>query len=90
MRLYWMEVKNGLNLVVETDDGDHVRVGGVRTLKSGIQAIAETQGYDPGRAARGLPNVEEAKAFVESFQPWRDFFVEPLSLEEQVVRADGP
>ena len=86
MELYWREVRRGLNLVVRTPDGEEVRVGGVRETKRGIQAIAETQGYEPGRAANDLPSVEEAKRFVESFQPWQDFFIEPLELDP-VVRA---
>ena len=83
MELYWREVKNGMNLVV--DDGEsEQRVGGIRVLKSGIQAIAETRGYDPGRAERDLPSVEVAREFVEHFEPWREFFAETLEVEADV------
>lgn len=87
MELFWRETKKGLNLVVRTDGGEEFRVGGVRQMKRGIQAMAETQGYDPGRADSGFPNVEEAKRFVESFEPWRDFFMEPLELQGAVRPA---
>jgi hypothetical protein len=83
MELYWREVNNGLNLVVHDGEGEH-RVGGIRVLKKGIQAIAETRGYDPGRAQRDLPSVEVAREFVEHFQPWREFFAEALEVEADV------
>ena len=84
MELYWREVRRGQNLVVLTDDGEEFQVGGVRETRRGIQAIANTQGYDPGRAASDMSSVEEGKQFVESFQPWRDFFAEPLELDSVV------
>lgn len=83
MELFWRETRNGFNLVVKDGD-EESRVGGVRVMKSGIQAIAETRGYEPGRAARDLPSVEEAREFVESFQPWREFFGEPLEVEPEI------
>ena len=83
MELFWRETKNGFNLVVKDGD-EETRVGGVRAMKSGIQAIAETRGYDPGRAERDLPSVEVAREFVESHQPWREFFGEPLEVEAEI------
>ncbi|NQW17965.1 MAG: hypothetical protein HQ478_10825 [Chloroflexi bacterium] len=83
MELYWRELKNGFNLVVNDGEGEH-KVGGVRVLKKGIQAIAETRGYDPGRAERDLPSVEVAREFVEQFEPWREFFPEPLEVESEI------
>ena len=37
-------------------------------------------GYDPGRAQKGFLTMEDAKEFVESFQPW-DIFVGSLEVE---------
>ena len=45
-------------------------LGAVRETKRGFDAFATTTGYDPGRATKGLASMEEAKAFVESFEPW--------------------
>lgn len=84
MELYWRELKRGLNLVVLTDEGEEFMVGGVRNRKRGIQAMANTRGYDPGRAADDFESIDQAKEFVESFQPWRDFFAEPLELDPAV------
>ena len=90
MRLYWKEARKGLDLVVLTDDGTELSVGGVRDMKRGIEAIAKTMGYDPGRATKGLASMEDGIAFVEQFQPWRDFFPgEELSVEPDIVKAEG-
>ena len=32
--------------------------------------MAKAQGYDPGRAVKGLTTIEEGKEFVEQFKPW--------------------
>ena len=86
MRLYWKEKKRGFDLIVENDEGETVSVGGVRNTKRGIEAMAKTTGYDPGRAVKGLESVEEGRTFVENFEPWREFFPgEPLSLESDIV-----
>jgi hypothetical protein len=50
MRLYWKQKKKGIDLIVENDEGDTFSVGGVRDTKRGIEALAKTTGYDPGRA----------------------------------------
>jgi hypothetical protein len=86
MRLYWKEKKRGFDLIVENEDGDSFSVGGVRNTKRGIEALAKTTGYDPGRAIKGIGSVEEGRTFVEQFEPWREFFPgTPLSLEPDIV-----
>jgi hypothetical protein len=80
MELYWKEMKKGLDLVVKDDEDDEHVVGGVRLTKKGIEAMARTQGYDPGRAIKGLPTIEEGKTFVEQFKPWIDFFGVDLDI----------
>lgn len=90
MRLYWKTTKRGMDLVVLDDSGQELSVGGVRETKRGVEAIAKTMGYDPGRATKGLSSVEEGRAFVEQFEPWRDFFPgEPLEVEADVVKTEG-
>ncbi len=70
MRVFWREHKIGQRLILQADDGREEEVGGVRRTPRGFDALAHTTGYDPGRAAKGLPSMEEAKRFVESFTPW--------------------
>jgi len=83
MKLYWKNKKNGLDLIVDDGQGSLFSVGGVRETKRGIEALAKTNGYDPGRAIKGLNSIEEGKKFVEQFEPWKEFFPsEPLSLED--------
>ena len=87
MRMYWKEHPKGLDLALLTDQGEEVNLGGVRLLKRGIQAIAATRGYDPGRAVKGLGSLDEGKEFVLQFQPWREFVREDLVVEDEVVKA---
>ncbi|MBI4220565.1 MAG: hypothetical protein HY682_10500 [Chloroflexi bacterium] len=84
MELYWRRVRRGLDLIVKTDAGEEVSVGGVRETKRGIEAIAKTTGYDPGRSGRDFVTVEEAMKFVENFQPWLDFFGERMELDQEI------
>ena len=87
MRMYWKEHPKGLDLALLNDQGEEVNLGGVRSLKRGIQAIAATRGYDPGRAVKGLGSLDEGKEFVLQFQPWREFVREDLVVEDEVVKA---
>jgi hypothetical protein len=89
MRLYWKQKKNGLDLIVQDTDGNTFSVGGVRNTKRGIEALAKTTGYDPGRAVKGLSSIEEGKEFVENFQPWREFYPsETLNIESDIVTSN--
>ena len=87
MKLYWVERKAGQRLVLEDDDGDLKEMGAVRQTRRGFDAFATTNTYDPGRAERSIPSMEEAKTFVVSFRPW-ELFIGPANLEvESEVRS---
>ena len=71
MKVYWRQVRRGQRLVLGEDDVEQeVEIGGVRETKRGFDAFAKTFGYEPGRAQKGMPTLEEAREFVESFKPW--------------------
>jgi hypothetical protein len=60
--------------VLASGGADHEEeVGGVRETKRGFDAFAKTFGYEPGRAEKGIPSMDEAKEFVESHRPWELF-----------------
>ncbi|MBM3924597.1 MAG: hypothetical protein FJ320_01205 [SAR202 cluster bacterium] len=86
MKIYWQERRSGQELVLERDGGEKVTLGGVRKTPRGFDAFATTTGYDPGRAVKGAPSMEEAKAFVESFEPWNLFMevVDEVTVEPGV------
>ncbi len=86
MKVFWQQMSNRQVLVLSPGDGmEEETVGGVRETKRGFDAFAKTFGYDPGRAQKGMPTLEEAKAFVESFRPWELFpNAEGLSVEPEV------
>jgi hypothetical protein len=69
MIVYWQNSRKGQRLIL-SDDELQEEVGGVRETKRGFDAFAKTFGYEPGRAEKGIPTLEEAKEFVESFRPW--------------------
>ena len=68
MELFWREHKLGLQLILSSDDGEDVG-GMIRRTPQGFDASAQTLGYFPGRAQKGMGSLEEARAFVESFRP---------------------
>ena len=80
MKVYWREHKTGQRLILDSQAGQEEEVGGVRKTPRGFDALARTMGYDPGRAQKGFTTMEEAKAFVESFEPW-DIFVGRAEVE---------
>ena len=94
MELFWREHRLGLQLILLGDGGEEV-VGTIRRTPRGYDAAAQTLGYDPGRAEKGMGSQEEARAFVESFRPWEqiigpsDQAVEPgvRSREDAAVAA---
>ena len=79
MQLFWREHKIGFRLILENENNEQ-EVGMVRKTPRGFDAMAKTFGYDPGRAQKDINSFEEAKEFVESFQPW-EMFVGPVDLE---------
>ncbi len=63
MRLYWRQTRRGQRLVIGDEDQDSEQeIGGVRETKSGFDAFAKTFGYEPGRAEKGMPTMDKAKA----------------------------
>jgi hypothetical protein len=80
MKVFWREHKSGQRLILDTENGEEVEIGGFRRTPRGYDALAKTTGYDPGRAQKGFATAEEAKAFVESFQPW-DIYIGNIEVE---------
>ena len=88
MELFWREWRKGERLILSADPGQEEEVGGVRETKTGYDAFAKTFGYDPGRAQKDIPSMNEAKSFVESFRPW-ELYTDIEGLEpESAVRSD--
>ena len=87
MRLYWRQTRRGQRLVIgDKDQESEQEIGGVRETKSGFDAFAKTFGYEPGRSEKGIPTMDEAKAFVESFRPWELYEgTEGIELEATVL-----
>ncbi len=88
MRVFWRKVKWGQSLIlIDEDDGHEEELGGYRDTKRGIDALAKTFSYDPGRSRKGFPTIDEAKAFVESFKPWELFGAQVATVDPEVRPA---
>jgi len=87
MTLFWREQRIGLRLILIEQDTEE-EVGTVRKTPRGYDAMARTFGYDPGRAQKDLPTLEEAKAFVESFRPW-ELFTGAIDIEVEPETQQG-
>ncbi len=87
MKVFWRWVKFGQTLILSNDDGQEEELGGFRETKRGIDALVKTFSYDPERARKGFPTIEEAKAFVESFRPWELYNVQGLTVDPEVRPA---
>ena len=70
MSVYWKDVNRGQNLVLSQQEGQEEIIGGYRDTKRGIDAYAQTFGYDPDRSRKGFATIEDAKDYVEAFKPW--------------------
>ena len=90
MKVYWRQTRRGQRLILNVEDEHEEEIGGVRETKRGFDAFARTFGYDPGRAQKGFPTMDEAKQFVESFTPW-DLFegASGLAVEPEVRPIDA-
>ncbi|MDP7578127.1 MAG: hypothetical protein QGF12_01120 [SAR202 cluster bacterium] len=84
MKVYWEERRKGQRLVLDNESGQREELGGVRETKQGYDAFAKTFGYDPGRAMKGIPTMNDAKEFVESFSPWELFDAHDVTVEPDV------
>ena len=73
--------------MLEHDNGDFKKVGFILRTPRGFDAVAQTTGYTPERATNDWPTIEEAMAFVESFNPWEDFGGGADLVVEAEVRA---
>jgi hypothetical protein len=73
LELYWQEKRRGQRLLLDLGDEGVAEVGGVRETKRGFDAFAKTVSYDPGRAAKDIASMDEAKGFVEGHRPWELF-----------------
>jgi hypothetical protein len=81
MTVYWKDVRRGQNLVLSEEEGQEEVIGGYRENKRGIDAYAQTFGYDPGRSQKDFATVEDAKDFVESFKPWELHGVQDVTVD---------
>ena len=89
MELFWRARRKGERLILSAGPGQEEGVGGVRETKTGFDAFAKTFGYDPGRAQKDIPSMNEAKSFVEAFRPWELFTdIEGLEPETEVRSED--
>jgi hypothetical protein len=84
MSVFWRNVKRGQNLMMDDTAGLEEVIGGYRENKSGISAYARTMGYEPERSRKAFDSVEDAKAFVESFNPWDLFGPRDAVVEAEV------
>ena len=64
MSVYWKDVNRGQNLVLSEQEGQEEIIGGYRDTKRGIDAYAQTFGYDPDRSRKGFATIENAKDYV--------------------------
>ena len=87
MTVYWGDVKRGQNLVLSDEEGHEQVIGGFRDTKRGIDAYAQTFGYDPGRSQKGFATIEDAKDFVESFRPWELHGATGVTVEREARPA---
>ena len=86
--VYWQEARRGQNLVLANDETRREqRIGGFRENNQRFDAYVTTAEYDPRNSRNGLPTMEDAKAFVESFKPWELYGGEGVIVEPEIRPA---
>ena len=83
MSVYWKDVNRGQNLVLSEQEGQEKIIGGYRDTKHGIDAYAQTFGYDPDRSRKGFATIEDAKDYVEAFKPWELHDVYDVTIDRE-------
>ena len=83
MEVYWKEMRRGQNLILSEQEGHEEVIGGYRETRRGIDAYAQTFGYEPGRSQKGFATVQDAKDFVESFSPWELHGAQDVTVEQE-------
>jgi hypothetical protein len=81
MGVFWKDVNRGQNLILSEEEGQEEIIGGYRENKRGIDAYAQTFGYDPDRSRKGFATVEDAKDYVEAFRPWELHGVHDVTVD---------
>ena len=90
MRVYWKDMRRGQNLILSEQEGHEEVIGGFRDTSRGIDAYAQTFGYDPGRSQKGFATVEDAKEFVESFRQWELHGAQDVTVEREAGPVPEP
>jgi hypothetical protein len=86
--VYWQAARRGQNLMLFNDEtGREQSIGGFRENAQGFDAYVTTAEYDPRNSKNGLPNLEEAKAFVEVSRPWDLYGAQGAEVEPEVRPA---
>ncbi len=90
MEVYWKDVRRGQNLILSEQEGQEEVIGGFRETIRGIDAYAQTFGYDPGRSQKGFATIEDAREFVESFRPWELHGAQDVTVEREAGTVPEP
>ena len=74
-RVYWQAARRGQS------------IGGFRETSQRFDAYLTTSEYYPRNSKNGFTDVEDAKAFVESFRSWELYSAEGTEVEPEVRPA---
>ena len=87
-RVYWQAARRGQNLMLVNDEtGREQSIGGFREASQEFDAYVTTAEYDPRNSKNSFTDVEDAKAFVESFRSWELYSAEGTEVEPEVRPA---